>query len=600
MTPLDKIRNFSIVAHIDHGKSTLSDRLIQETGGLTAREMKEQVLDSMEIERERGITIKAQTVRLDYHAKDGNTYVLNLMDTPGHVDFAYEVSRSLAACEGSILVVDSSQGVEAQTLANVYQAIDNDHEIVPVLNKIDLPAADPDRVRQQIEDVIGIDASDAVLCSAKTGVGIAEVLEAIVTRLPAPKGDPNAPLKALLVDAWYDAYLGVVVLVRVFDGTLRVGQKVKMMQTGAEYQLDRVGVFKPKNTPIDVLGPGEVGYITASIKEVAHAAVGDTITDVRRPTDAPLPGFREVQPVVFCGLFPVDAADFEDLRAAIGRLRLNDASFTYEMETSAALGFGFRCGFLGLLHLEIIQERLSREFDLDLIATAPSVVYKITLTNGDQIDLHNPADMPDPVKIDTIAEPWIKATILTPDEYLGAVIKLCQDRRGEQRELSYVGSRAMVVYDLPLNEVVFDFYDRLKSVSKGYASFDYQIEGYRDGDLVKMSILVNAEPVDALSMLVHRTRAETRGRMMVEKMKELIPPHMFQIPIQAAIGGRIIARETVRALRKDVTAKCYGGDATRKRKLLDKQKEGKKRMRQFGKVEIPQEAFIAALKMDAD
>ncbi|MGE5564818.1 MAG: translation elongation factor 4 [Parcubacteria group bacterium] len=600
MTPLDKIRNFSIVAHIDHGKSTLSDRLIQETGGLTAREMKEQVLDSMEIERERGITIKAQTVRLDYHAKDGNTYVLNLMDTPGHVDFAYEVSRSLAACEGSILVVDSSQGVEAQTLANVYQAIDNDHEIVPVLNKIDLPAADPDRVRQQIEDVIGIDASDAVLCSAKTGVGIAEVLEAIVTRLPAPKGDPNAPLKALLVDAWYDAYLGVVVLVRVFDGTLRVGQKVKMMQTGAEYQLDRVGVFKPKNTPIDVLGPGEVGYITASIKEVAHAAVGDTITDVRRPTDAPLPGFREVQPVVFCGLFPVDAADFEDLRAAIGRLRLNDASFTYEMETSAALGFGFRCGFLGLLHLEIIQERLSREFDLDLIATAPSVVYKITLTNGDQIDLHNPADMPDPVKIDTIAEPWIKATILTPDEYLGAVIKLCQDRRGEQRELSYVGSRAMVVYDLPLNEVVFDFYDRLKSVSKGYASFDYQIEGYREGDLVKMSVLVNAEPVDALSMLVHRARAETRGRMMVEKMKELIPPHMFQIPIQAAIGGRIIARETVRALRKDVTAKCYGGDATRKRKLLDKQKEGKKRMRQFGKVEIPQEAFIAALKMDAD
>ena len=599
-TPLNRIRNFSIVAHIDHGKSTLSDRLIQETGGLTAREMKEQVLDSMDIERERGITIKAQTVRLDYKARDGHTYVLNLMDTPGHVDFAYEVSRSLAACEGSILVVDSSQGVEAQTLANVYQAIDNDHEIVPVLNKIDLPAAEPERIRQQIEDVIGIDASEAVLCSAKTGVGIPEVLEAIVTRLPAPKGDADAPLKALLVDAWYDAYLGVVVLVRIFDGSLKVGQKVKMMQAGAEYQIDRLGVFLPKNTPVPELGPGEIGYFTAQIKEVADAAVGDTITDLRRPTDAPLPGFREVQPVVFCGLFPVDAADFEDLRAAIGRLRLNDASFTYEMETSAALGFGFRCGFLGLLHLEIIQERLSREFDLDLIATAPSVVYKIALTNGDVIDLHNPADLPDPVKIDTIAEPWIKATILTPDEYLGSVIKLCQDRRGEQRELSYVGARALVVYDLPLNEVVFDFYDRLKSVSKGYASFDYQIEGYREGDLVKMSILVNAEPVDALSMLVHRTRAEMRGRMMVEKMKELIPPHMFQIPIQAAIGGRIVARETVRALRKDVTAKCYGGDASRKRKLLDKQKEGKKRMRQFGKVEIPQEAFIAALKMDAD
>ncbi len=599
-TPLEKIRNFSIVAHIDHGKSTLSDRLIQETGALSAREMTSQVLDNMDIEKERGITIKAQTVRLHYKADDGETYVLNLMDTPGHVDFAYEVSRSLAACEGSILVVDASQGVEAQTLANVYQAIDNDHEIVPVLNKIDLPAAEPDRVRQQIEDVIGIDASDAVECSAKTGLGIHDVLEAIVTRLPPPKGDPGAPLKALLVDAWYDAYLGVVVLVRVFDGTLKVGQKVKMMQTGAEYAVDRLGVFRPKNTPVDELGPGEVGFITASIKEVADAAVGDTITDLKRPTDKPLAGFREVQPVVFCGLFPVDAADFEDLRAAIGKLRLNDASFTYEMETSAALGFGFRCGFLGLLHLEIIQERLSREFDLDLIATAPSVVYKVTLTDGAVIDLHNPADLPDPVKIESIAEPWIKATILTPDEYLGSVIKLCQDRRGSQRELSYVGTRAMVVYDLPLNEVVFDFYDRLKSVSKGYASFDYQIEDYREGDLVKMSILVNAEPVDALSMLVHRSRAEQRGRGMVEKMKELIPPHMFQIPIQAAIGGRIVARETVRALRKDVTAKCYGGDATRKRKLLDKQKEGKKRMRQFGKVEIPQEAFIAALKMDAD
>jgi GTP-binding protein LepA len=599
-TPLARIRNFSIVAHIDHGKSTLSDRLIQETGALTQREMTEQVLDSMDIERERGITIKAQTVRLHYQADDGETYVLNLMDTPGHVDFAYEVSRSLAACEGSILVVDASQGVEAQTLANVYQAIDNDHEIVPVLNKVDLPAADPDRVRQQIEDVIGLDASDAIECSAKTGQGIHEVLEAIVRRLPPPKGERDAPLKALLVDAWYDQYLGVVVLVRVFDGTLKVGQRVRMMQTNASYQIDKLGVFRPKQTDVAELGPGEIGFITASIKEVAHAAVGDTITDERKPTETPLTGFREVQPVVFCGLFPVDAADFEDLRAAIGKLRLNDASFTYEMETSAALGFGFRCGFLGLLHLEIIQERLSREFNLDLIATAPSVVYRIRLTSGEEIELHNPADLPDPVKIDTISEPWIKATIFTPDDYLGSIIKLCQDRRGEQRELSYVGARAMVVYDLPLNEVVFDFYDRLKSISKGYASFDYSLAGYRPGDLVKMSILVNGEPVDALSMLVHRDRAEARGRSMVEKMKELIPPHMFQIPIQAAIGGRIIARETVRALRKDVTAKCYGGDITRKRKLLDKQKEGKKRMRQFGKVEIPQEAFIAALKMDAD
>ena len=597
--PIDKIRNFSIVAHIDHGKSTLSDRLIQQTGGLTAREMTEQVLDNMEIEKERGITIKAQTVRLNYKAKDGETYVLNLMDTPGHVDFAYEVSRCLAACEGSILVVDASQGVEAQTLANVYQAIDNNHEIVPVLNKIDLPAAEPDRIRQQIEDVIGLDASDAVLCSAKSGVGIDDVLEAIVTRLPAPKGDPDAPLKALLVDAWYDAYLGVIVLVRIFDGSLKAGQRIKMMNAGKTHLVDRVGVFQPKNTPVDSLGPGEVGFFTAQIKEVADAAVGDTITDEKKPTSQALTGFKEVQPVVFCGLFPVDAADFEDLRAAIGRLRLNDASFSYEMETSAALGFGFRCGFLGLLHLEIIQERLSREFDLDLIATAPSVVYKIGLMHdGGEIELHNPADLPDPVKIDTISEPWIKATILTPDEYLGGVIKLCQDRRGQQRELSYVGSRALLVYDLPLNEVVFDFYDRLKSISKGYASFDYQIEGYRVGDLVKMQILVNAEPVDALSMLVHRDRAEQRGRGMVEKMKELIPPHMFVIPIQAAIGGRIIARETVRALRKDVTAKCYGGDASRKRKLLDKQKAGKKRMRQFGKVEIPQEAFIAALKMD--
>ena len=600
MTELSRIRNFSIVAHIDHGKSTLSDRLIQETGGLTAREMTAQVLDSMDIERERGITIKAQTVRLDYHADDGLTYVLNLMDTPGHVDFAYEVSRSLAACEGSLLVVDASQGVEAQTLANVYQAIEANNEIVPVLNKADLPAAEPDRVRAQIEDVIGIDASDAILCSAKTGFGIHEVLEAIVTRLPPPKGDPEAPLKALLVDAWYDAYLGVVVLVRVIDGQMRRGMRVRMMQTGAVYNVDKLGVFRPKATDLEVLSAGEIGFFTGSIKEVADAAVGATITDERRPTANPLTGFKEVQPVVFCGLFPTDAAQFEDLRNAIGRLRLNDASFSFEMETSAALGFGFRCGFLGLLHLEIIQERLSREFNLDLIATAPSVVYKITLTDGSVVELHNPADMPDVVKIESIAEPWIKATIFTPDEYLGAVIKLCQDRRGAQRELSYVGARAMVVYDLPLNEVVFDFYDRLKSISKGYASFDYAIEGYRTGDLVKMTVLVNSEPVDALSMLVHRGRAETRGRGMVEKMKELIPPHMFVIPIQAAIGGKIIARETVRALRKDVTAKCYGGDATRKKKLLEKQKEGKKRMRQFGKVDIPQEAFIAALKMDAD
>ena len=598
--PIERIRNFSVVAHIDHGKSTLSDRLIQVTGGLTAREMSAQVLDNMDIEKERGITIKAQTVRLNYRAQDGLDYVLNLMDTPGHVDFAYEVSRSLAACEGSLLVVDASQGVEAQTLANVYQAIDNNHEIVPVLNKIDLPAAEPDRVRQQIDDVIGIDASDAVMCSAKSGIGIEEVLEAIVTRLPAPKGDPNAPLKALLVDAWYDPYLGVVVLVRVFDGTLKAGMRVKMMQNGSTHLIDRVGVFLPKNTPVESLGPGEVGFITAQIKEVADAAVGDTITDEKKPTAEPLKGFKDVQSVVFCGLFPVDAADFEDLRAAIGRLRLNDASFTYEMESSAALGFGFRCGFLGLLHLEIIQERLSREFNLDLIATAPSVVYKIGLRDGSEIDLHNPADLPDVMQIETISEPWIKATILTPDEYLGGVIKLCQDRRGSQVELSYVGSRALVVYELPLNEVVFDFYDRLKSISKGYASFDYELTDYKVGDLVKMSILVNAEPVDALSMLVHRGRAETRGRGMVEKMKDLIPPHMFVIPIQAAIGGKIIARETVRALRKDVTSKCYGGDATRKKKLLEKQKAGKKRMRQFGKVEIPQEAFIAALKMDDD
>ncbi len=600
MTPRENIRNFSIVAHIDHGKSTLSDRLIQLTGGLTQREMKEQVLDSMDIERERGITIKAQTVRLEFQ-REGQDYILNLIDTPGHVDFAYEVSRSLAACEGALLVVDASQGVEAQTLANVYQAIDADLEIVPVLNKIDLPAAEPDRVKAQIEEVIGIDASQSVMISAKTGLGIEDVLEAIITRLPPPKtGDRDAPLKALLMDAYYDQYLGVVVLVRIIDGVMKKGMKVRMMATGANYSLDRVGVFKPKITEVDELGPGEIGFLTASIKEVADAAVGDTITEERRQTTSMLPGFKPAQPVVFCGLFPVDAADFEDLRAAMGRLRLNDASFSYEMETSAALGFGFRCGFLGLLHLEIIQERLSREFNLDLIATAPSVVYEIKMKNGETLHLHNPADMPDIMAIEAIEEPWIKATILTPDEYLGGIMKLCQDRRGNQRELTYVGTRAMLVYELPLNEVVFDFYDRLKSISKGYASFDYTIEDYKPGNLVKMSILVNEEPVDALSMLVHAGRAEMRGRSMCEKLKDLIPQHLFKIPIQAAIGGRVVARETISAMRKDVTAKCYGGDASRKRKLLDKQKAGKKRMRQFGSVDIPQEAFIAALKMDAD
>jgi GTP-binding protein LepA len=596
--PIENIRNFAIVAHIDHGKSTLADRLIQLTGALEEREMKEQVLDSMDIERERGITIKAQTVRLNYHARDGKDYILNLIDTPGHVDFAYEVNRSLAACEGSLLVVDASQGVEAQTLANVYQAIDNGHEVVPVLNKIDLPAAEPDKVREQIEDVIGLDASNAILISAKTGLNVPDVLEAIVQRLPPPKGDRAAPLKALLVDSWYDSYLGVVVLVRIVDGTLKKGQRIRLMGTGAAYEVDRVGVFTPKLTPAEELGPGEIGFLTASIKEVADTRVGDTITDDRKPCAEPLPGFRPAIPVVFCGLFPVDKAQFEDLRAAIAKLRLNDASFTYEMETSAALGFGFRCGFLGLLHLEIIQERLEREFNLDLIATAPSVIYRISLRDGSEIEIHNPVDMPDPTKIVEIREPWIQATILTPDEFLGAVLKLCQDRRGAQVDLTYVGNRALVRYDLPLNEVVFDFYDRLKSVSRGYASFDYHLTDYKPADLVKMSILVNGEPVDALAMLVHRTRAEQRGRAMVEKLKELIPPHMFQIPIQAAIGGKIIARETVRAFRKDVTAKCYGGDVTRKRKLLEKQKAGKKRMRQFGKVDIPQEAFIAALKVD--
>ncbi|MGH6715828.1 MAG: translation elongation factor 4 [Bradyrhizobium sp.] len=598
--PISNIRNFAIVAHIDHGKSTLADRLIQMTGGLTDREMagKEQVLDSMDIERERGITIKAQTVRLNYHARDGKDYIFNLMDTPGHVDFAYEVSRSLAACEGSLLVVDASQGVEAQTLANVYQALDNNLEIVPVLNKIDLPASEPDKIKQQIEDVIGIDASDAIMISAKTGLGVPEVLEAIVTRLPPPSGDREATLKALLVDSWYDVYLGVVVLIRMVDGVMRKGQRIRMMGSKAAYDVERVGFFTPKMQQVDELGPGEIGFITAAIKEVADTRVGDTITDDRNPVKEMLAGFKPAIPVVFCGLFPVDADDFESLRAAMGKLRLNDASFSFETETSAALGFGFRCGFLGLLHLEIIQERLSREFDLNLIATAPSVIYKMHLTDGSMIEIHNPIDMPDVVRIAEIEEPWIEATILTPDEYLGSVLKLCQDRRGAQKELTYVGNRAMVKYDLPLNEVVFDFYDRLKSVSKGYASFDYHLTDYKPADLVKMQILVNGEPVDALSMLVHRSRAEGRGRAMVEKMKELIPPHMFQIPIQAAIGGKVIARETVRALRKDVTAKCYGGDVTRKRKLLEKQKEGKKKMRQFGKVDIPQEAFIAALKVD--
>ncbi|NNU79950.1 elongation factor 4 [Halovulum dunhuangense] len=598
MTDLAHIRNFSIVAHIDHGKSTLADRLIQMTGTVADRDMKEQLLDAMDIERERGITIKANTVRLEYKAQDGEHYVLNLIDTPGHVDFAYEVSRSMQAVEGSLLVVDASQGVEAQTLANVYQAIDADHEIVPVLNKIDLPAAEPERVKAQIEDVIGIDASDAVEISAKTGIGIDRVLEAIVTRLPAPKGDRNAPLKAMLVDSYYDSYLGVVVLVRIIDGVMKKGDRIRMMKTGGLYQIDRLGVFRPAMQDIAELGPGEIGFLTASIKLVRDTRVGDTITTEKKGCEKALPGFKPSVPVVFCGLFPVDANDFEDLRDAIEKLQLNDASFTAEMETSAALGFGFRCGFLGLLHLEVIRDRLEREYDIDLITTAPSVIYNIYMTDGSMKELHNPADMPDPVKIDHIEEPRIKATILVPDEYLGDVLKLCQDRRGVQLDLTYAGQRAMVVYDLPLNEVVFDFYDRLKSVTKGYASFDYQMIGYQEDALQKMQILVNDEPVDALSVMVHRTRAEARGRAMCEKLKELIPQHMFKIPIQAAVGGRIIARETISALRKDVTAKCYGGDVTRKKKLLEKQKAGKKRMRQFGKVEIPQEAFISALKMD--
>ncbi|MBP8231521.1 MAG: translation elongation factor 4 [Rhizorhabdus sp.] len=600
--PIDRIRNFSIIAHIDHGKSTLADRLIQRTGGLSDREMSAQVLDNMDIEKERGITIKAQTVRLDYTARDGQDYVLNLMDTPGHVDFAYEVSRSLAACEGALLVVDAAQGVEAQTLANVYQSIEHDHEIVPVINKIDLPAAEPEKVKLEIEDIIGLPADDAVLASAKSGIGIDEILEAIVTRIPPPKGDASAPLKAMLVDSWYDPYLGVVILIRVVEGTIRKGQQIRFMQADTVHLVDRVGCFRPKIEQLGEMGPGEIGFITAQIKEVSQTAVGDTITDAKRPTAEPLPGFKEVQPVVFCGLFPVDAADFEKLRESLYKLRLNDASFSFEAESSAALGFGFRCGFLGLLHLEIIQERLTREYDLDLITTAPSVVYRLSLSHSKNedakvIELHNPADMPDPNRIEMIEEPWIEATIYVPDEYLGSLLKLCQDRRGIQKNLTYVGGRAQITYELPLNEVVFDFYDRLKSISRGYASFDYHQIGHREGDLVKMSIMVNGEPVDALSMIVHRAAAEARGRHMCERLKDLIPRHMFKIPVQAAIGGKVIARETIAAMRKDVTAKCYGGDATRKRKLLEKQKEGKKRMREYGNVNIPQEAFIAALRM---
>jgi len=600
MTDLAHIRNFAIIAHIDHGKSTLADRLIQVCGGLSVREMKEQVLDSMDLERERGITIKAQTVRLQYKANDGETYQLNLIDTPGHVDFTYEVSRSLAACEGSLLLVDASQGVEAQTLANVYLAVEAGHEVVPVLNKIDLPAAEPARIREQIEEVIGIDASDAIEISAKTGEGVEDVLEALVTRLPAPAGDIDAPLKALLVDSWYDAYLGVVILVRVIDGEMKKGMKLRMMATGATHEVERVGVFSPKMETLASLGPGEIGFITAAIKTVADCKVGDTLTLDRKPANEPLPGFKPSLPVVFCGLFPVDTADYERLRESLAKLGLNDSSFHYEAETSAALGFGFRCGFLGLLHLEIIQERLAREFDLDLIATAPSVIYRIHLNDSKILELHNPADMPDPVKIDHIEEPWITATIMVPDDYLGGVLSLCTDRRGEQIDLTYVGNRAMVVYKLPLNEVVYDFYDRLKSTSKGYASFDYQLDEYRTGELVKLSILVNAEPVDALAMIVPRAAAEFRGRGVCERLKDLIPRQLFKIPIQAAIGGKVVARETVAAMRKDVTAKCYGGDVSRKRKLLDKQKKGKKRMRQFGKVDIPQSAFLEALKMKDD
>ena len=597
MSEIKKIRNFSIVAHIDHGKSTLSDRLIQACGGLSDREMREQVLDSMELERERGITIKAQTVRLDYKAKDGNRYQLNFMDTPGHVDFSYEVSRSLAACEGSLLVVDSSQGVEAQTLANAYLAIENNHEIIPVLNKIDLPSAEPERIRTQIEDVVGIDASDAIAVSAKTGEGIVDVLEALVNKLPSPKGAANISLKALLVDSWYDPYLGVVALVRIVDGRLKAGMKLKMIATGAIHEVDQVGVFRPKQDTVAELGPGEIGFITAGIKSVSDCKVGDTLTEAKNGSVEALPGFKPTVPVVFCGLFPVDNADYEDLRESLGKLALNDSSFHYEAETSAALGFGFRCGCLGLLHLEIVQERLSREFDLDLITTAPSVVYRLLLMSGEEMTLHNPADYPDQVQIKSVQEPWIKATIIVPDEYLGPILSLCTERRGEQDQLTYVGNRAMAVYYLPLNEVVFDFYDRLKSISRGYASFDYELVGYRENDLVRVGILVNGEPVDALSMIIHRSSAESRGRQICERLKELIPRQLFKVPIQAAIGGKVIARETISAMRKDVTAKCYGGDITRKRKLLEKQKKGKKKMREFGNVEIPQSAFIDALKM---
>jgi len=597
MNELSTIRNFSIIAHIDHGKSTLADRLIQHTGGLTEREMSDQVLDNMDIERERGITIKAQTVRLNYQAKDGIIYTLNLMDTPGHVDFAYEVSRSLAACEGALLIVDAAQGVEAQTLANVYQSIEHDHEILPIINKIDLPAAEPEVVKAEIEEIIGIPADEAVLASAKTGVGIEEMLEQIVTKIPPPKGDRNAPLTAMLVDSWYDPYLGVVILVRVIDGVITKGQRIKFMAQGTEHLVDRVGCMNPKIQNLDELAAGEIGFITAQIKDISQTAVGDTITTVKGGAIEALDGFKEVQSVVFCGLFPVDAADFEKLRESISKLRLNDASFTFEMETSAALGQGFRCGFLGLLHLEIIQERLIREYDLDLITTAPSVVYRIIMNNGDEQFLHNPADMPDVVKISEIQEPWIEAAIYCPDDYLGSILKLCQDRRGIQKNLTYVGDRAQLTYELPLNEVVFDFYDRLKSISRGYASFDYEQVGLRTGDLVKMNILVNADPVDALSMIVHREAAESRGRHMCERLKDLIPRHLFKIPVQAAIGGKVIARETIAAMRKDVTAKCYGGDISRKKKLLEKQKKGKAKMREYGNVSIPQEAFIAALKM---
>ncbi|MGB8274973.1 MAG: translation elongation factor 4 [Alphaproteobacteria bacterium] len=600
MTSPSHIRNFAIIAHIDHGKSTLADRLIELCGGLETREMRAQVLDSMDIERERGITIKAQTVRLMYRARDGETYELNLIDTPGHVDFAYEVNRSLAACEGSLLVVDATQGVEAQTLANVYQAIENNHEIIPVLNKIDLPAAEPAQVRQQIEDVIGIDASGAVEISAKTGKNVPEVLEALVRRLPPPKGEARAPLSALLIDSWYDSYLGVIILVRIKDGVVKAGMKIRLMATGAQHLVDRVGIMTPKKIAVDALGPGEIGFITAGIKSVADCQVGDTITDARHPVAQPLPGFKPSQPVVFCGLYPADAAEFEHLKDSLAKLRLNDASFIYEGETSAALGFGFRCGFLGLLHLEIVQERLEREFGLELVTTAPSVIYRVHLTNGEMIELHNPADMPDPVKIASIDEPWIRATVLVPDEYLGAVLALCEERRGAQIDLTYAGNRAMVVYELPLNEVVFDFYDRLKSVSRGYASFDYQIHGYKDSDLVKLSILVNGEPVDALASIVHESHAESRGRAILLRLKDLIPRQLFKIALQAAIGGRVVARENIAAMRKDVLAKCYGGDVTRKRKLLEKQKAGKKRMRQFGKVDIPHSAFIQALKTGND